>query len=166
MEENSREKFIIDTSALISLESIKLLDRVIEHFDLITTASVIRELNDFAKHGDEKGEFAKSILKKNLISKKAYLKENVDFIEQTDTELYNLAKQENLPLITDDHRFVHHTRRRIQVYFSTFFLSVFVSAELIKKEEALMLLEKMRNIRNWKDNIIYLVSKKELEDHP
>ncbi len=37
--------------------------KILEHFNIITTNSVVRELEDFAKHEDELANTAKSILK-------------------------------------------------------------------------------------------------------
>lgn len=54
-------------------------------------------------------------------------------------------------------------RDKISVYFSTFFLVAFVTAGVLSKEEGLEKLERLRERRSWKNNIIYLVTKEELE---
>lgn len=167
MEKISKEGLIIDTSAFISLESIELLDDVVRLFDIITTYSVIDELEEFSKHEDKYGKIAKGVLKfkDKFILKSAEIKERVRFLEETDNELYNLALNEKIPLITDDHKLNYHTKDKITVYFSTFFLITFVTAGIITKDKALSKLEKMRDIRNWQNNIIYLTAKKELSNN-
>lgn len=165
MGRDSNESFIIDTSAFISLESIKLFGYVVEYFNIITTLSVIKELYQFAKYDDESGRIARTILncKDKFILKRSQIEERIGFLEETDNELYNLTLKEDLPLVTDDHKLNHHTRNKITVYFSTFFLITFVFAGVLTKDEAIKKLEMLKDIRKWGNNIIYLTSKKELE---
>jgi rRNA-processing protein FCF1 len=160
-----REEFIVDTSAFISIESIQLLKKVHTHFSSLTTDSVILELKNFAKHNDTLGEVAKRILasKKMIRVCNVVIKEQIGHIEKTDNDLYNLAKQEASPVVTDDHRFAHHVKDKITVYFSTFFLIALVVIGDVSKQKALTYLEKLRSARRWRDNIIYTVSKNALE---
>lgn len=162
---DGKESFIVDTSAFISLETADLFDEVLTNFNIITTPSSIEELNQFARHDDELGKKARFILKhKDKLSiKRAELREQIPFLEETDNELYNLAMMENFPLITDDHRLNHHTRKKITVYFSTFFLMYFALMEEITKGQALEKLEILRELRNWHNNIMYLRTRKGLE---
>ena len=161
MENSSEKRFLIDTSAFISLERIGLLSKVINLFGVITTSSVIRELEDFAVHSDKYGLIARKVLgfRDDILIIDPNAKEKVPYLQDTDNELFSAAKQAGIPLVSDDHKLVHHTRDKIDSYFSTFFLILFVSAEIISKNEALGMLEKMRDIRNWKSNIIYLTTK-------
>ncbi|MBI2559479.1 hypothetical protein HYW20_09215 [Candidatus Woesearchaeota archaeon] len=59
----SSENYILDTSALISLESINFLEQVLVSFSVTTTNSVIMELEEFARYDDKYGEIAKNVLK-------------------------------------------------------------------------------------------------------
>lgn len=165
MEDKSKKKFILDTSAFVSLESIGLLKEVTETFNILTTNSVIEELKEFSKHNDKYGNIANNVLnfKNKLSIKTIKIKEQIKYLENTDNELLNLSKENKIPLISDDHKLVHHTKDKIEVYLSTFFLITFVAADLISKKEASEMLEKLRDLRNWKNNIIYLTTKKELE---
>ena len=61
--EHSQKSWIFDTSALISLESINILGQVLKLFSITTTNSVIKELEEFAKHDDKYGKIAKNVLK-------------------------------------------------------------------------------------------------------
>ena len=166
MEENSeRSEYIFDTSALISLGAVKVIDNVLKLTKIIITLSIIKELEEFAKHGDKYGKASEEVLKyrDKFIVKKVEIKESIQYIEKTDNELYNLAKKQSSTLITDDIKFSHHVDGKIETQFSTFFLTLLVSSKHLSKKKALELLEELRNIRNWKDNIIYLITKNQLE---
>ena len=129
------------------------------------TASIIKELEEFAKYEDEYGKASKEVLKyKNkFIIKKTEIKESIGYVQKTDNELYNLAKKQSSTLITDDVKFSRHVDGKIDTQFSTFFLALLVSSKYLSKEKALELLEKLRNIRNWRNNIIYLITKNQIE---
>ncbi|MBL7147826.1 MAG: hypothetical protein ISS82_03300 [Nanoarchaeota archaeon] len=95
--------------------------------------------------------------------KRATITKKIDHVSNVDEELFNLSSKENILLITDDLKLLHHTADKIKRAFSTYFLTDFVCAGILTKKEALEKLELMRDLRNWKANIIYLVTKKELE---
>ena len=166
MEESSEKKeYIFDTSALISLGAIKLVDEVLALARITLTASIIKELEEFAKYDDEYGKASKEVLKykDKLIVKETEIKESIDYIQIADNELYNLAKRQSSALITDDIKFSRHVDGKIETQFSTFFLTLLVSSKYLSKDKALDKLEELRNIRNWKNNIIYLITKNQLE---
>jgi len=161
----SSENYILDTSALISLESINILEQVLKVFSIATTNSVIKELEEFTKYDDKYGKLAKNILKlkTRFTIESCEIKESIKYIEATDNELYNLSLKKELPLVTDETKLVHHTRHKIEVYFSPVFLILLLKSGYLSKEKALELLEELRNIRNWRNNIIYLITKSQLE---
>ena len=166
MEESSEKKeYIFDTSALISLGAIKVMDDVLKLARIIITTSIIKELEEFAKYEDEYGKASKEVLKykDKFIVKKTEIKESIEYIQKTDNELYNLAKIRSSTLITDDIKFSRHLNGKIDTRFSTFFLTLLVSSRHLSKEKALELLEKLRGVRNWRNNIIYLITKNQLE---
>src|SRR3989344_3304068 len=152
----SSENYILDTSAFISLESINILEQVSKLFAVTTTNSVIKELEEFAKYDDKYGKIAKNVLKlKNRFTiESCEIKESIKYIESTDNELYNLSLKNKSPLVTDETKLVHHTRSKIEVYFTTLFLVLLTEAKYFTKKEALDKLEELRNIRNWRVNII------------
>ncbi len=157
--------YILDTSAFISLESINILEQVLKLFSITTANSVMKELEEFAKYDDKYGKIAKNVLKlKNRFTiESCKATETIKYIEPTDNELYNLALKKKLPLVTDETKLVHHTRHKIEVYFTTVFLVLLTEAKYFTKKEALDKLEELRNIRNWRNNIIYLITKNQLE---
>ena len=166
MAKSSKDSFVFDTSALISLASIDLIENIIKHFNVISTESVIKELDDFSKFEDRFGNASKEVLKykNNFTIKSAKIIKKIEFIEETDNELFNLALKEKIVLITDDTKISYHTRKDIETNFSTFFLGFLIGTKTISKEDAIDKLEKLRDLRSWKNNIIYLTTKKELED--
>lgn len=166
MARNLKINFLLDTSAFLSLESVGLLKEVIDKFVIATTDSVIDELEDFARFDDKYGRIAKRVLKfkVNLLIKPGKVKERIRFLGETDNELFNLAKEMKVPLITDDNKIVHHTQREIESFYSTFFLIAFIEAGLISKKKGLKILERLRKVRNWESNIIFLSTKEALEN--
>ena len=163
--EHAQKSYIFDTSALISLESINILEQVLKLFSVTTTNSVIKELEEFAKYDDKYGKIAKNVLKlkSKFTIESCKVTESIKYLESTDNELYNLALKKKLPLVTDETKFVHHTRHKIEVYFTAVFLVMLTEAKYFTKKEALNKLEELRNIRNWRDNIIYLITSNQLE---
>ncbi|MEK6827944.1 MAG: hypothetical protein AABX78_01200 [Nanoarchaeota archaeon] len=162
----SSENYILDTSALISLGSIDILEQVVGLFSITTTNSVIKELEEFAKYDGKYGKIAKNVLKlkSRFTMESCEIKESIKYIETTDNELYNLALKKKLPLVTDETKFVHHARNKIEVYFSPVFIILLLGAGQLTKKEAVDKLEKLRDIRSWGDNIIYLITKNQLEN--
>ena len=165
MEKDSKDNFIFDTSALISIEIVGLLEELNKLVNIIITGSVIEELENFSRFDDAYGNTSKKILKykDKFIVKKAVISKRIQFIENTDNELFNLALKEKLILITDDVKMSYHAGKHIETYFSTFFLGLFISMNILSKKEAVEKLEKLRDLRSWNNNIIYLTTKKELE---
>ncbi len=157
--------FILDTSALLSLESVSLLETVLNNFEVITTSSVFQELEDFASYDDVLGNIAKELLKKKakIVIEDPLLLEKLPFVSNTDNELYNLAKYKQASLITDDIKLQRHCSGKITADFSTIFFVIFVSSGLFNKTEIIEKLEQLRTIRNWQENIIYLTTREIIE---
>ena len=162
------KNFVLDTSAFITLESLRIFEKVAGLFPITTTPSAIKELENFAWHDDPYGRIAKRILKikSRIAIESCPITECIRYIEQTDNGLYNLSREKKLPLVTDDVTFAHHARKKIEVPFSALFLVILAQSKHLAKNEALALLEKARDERNWKNNIIYLITKDQLEKLP
>ena len=166
MEENSKkEAFIFDTSALISLATIGVLDKILAFAQIITTSSVIKELEEFARFNDKYGKAGNEVLKRkdNFAIVTFDVKETLEFIGKTDNELHNLAKEKKLILVTDDVKLSRRIEGIVETRFSVYFVIALVASGATSKEEALALLETLRELRNWKSNLIYVLSKKQLE---
>ena len=117
MEANSeKNEYTFDTSALISLGAVKVIDNVLKLTRIVITLSIIKELEEFAKHEDAYGKAGKEALKHrdSFIIKKAESRELIQYIGATDNELYNLAKKQSSALITDDIKFSRHVDGKIK----------------------------------------------------
>ena len=81
---------MFDTSALISLGAIKIIDEILKIADIIITDSIIKELEDFARHDDQYVKASKEVLKhkSEFDIKKTDIKESIEYIEKTDNEIY------------------------------------------------------------------------------
>ena len=101
--------------------------------------------------------------KKEFTIAEAKIKETIPHIEKMDNELYNIAKQKSLILITDDVKFSRHISGKVHTQFSTFILAALAVSRRITRQEALNILEHLRDARNWKNNVIYMSSKDQLE---
>ena len=81
--EHAQKSMIFDTSAFISLESINILELVLSVFSIITTNSAIKELEEFAKHGDKYGRIAKNVLKhkSKFTIESCEITESIEYVE-------------------------------------------------------------------------------------
>ena len=160
-EESSKNEFVFDTSAFLSLEGVNLLLRILELSSVLTTQKVIKEVEEFAQYEDVLGNIAKCVLKKKSQFQivNVIVKYKLNFVSDVDEELFNLALIKNLFLITDNLKLLRHSKGKIKVAFSTFFLFTFINIGMLTKDDAISKLEAMRNIRNWQDNIIYISTK-------
>lgn len=157
--------FVLDTSAFLSLESISLLSVILNNFSVVTSKSVIDELEAFAIHNDSLGEIAQRVLKQKFLFQIEIVSSSysLPFVSQTDADIFTLACSKQILLISDDIKLLRHISSRTETAFSTFFLLLFTEAGLYSSSQASELLEKLRVKRNWQNNIIYLSTKKELE---
>jgi hypothetical protein len=165
MEEELGKRFVLDTSALLSLESCDILDIIYDRFIVLATPSVVNELQDFAKHSDKLGDLAKKVLdsRQKITIKEIAIEKELGYVSKTDKELFNLALQEKATLVSDDTQLLYHVDKEIDSGFSTIFLSLLIELEILTRDKALENLEIMRRDRNWQDNIIYVTTKEELE---
>ena len=86
LEKKLKDKFLLDTSAFLSLESVNLLDTILEIFSIITTSSVLQELKDFSQHEDKLGLIAKKILNKKskFLLKEITITKKLDYVSDID----------------------------------------------------------------------------------
>ena len=163
MSESYEFSFVFDTSAFISLEIIDLLNLILKNFTVFTSKSVISEMNDFSIYEDSLGKAAQKVINnKEIDVETVKIVEKLPHVSKTDNDIFNLALFKKVPLITDDIKLRRHAEDFIQIEFSTYFLLLFVEAELLTKQEALNNLESMKLLRNWQENIIYISTKEEL----
>ena len=156
----------MDTSALLSLEAGKILDLVIENFELVIPKRVEEELKGISKNHDFEGNMAKRIF--------SFLEDEIKVIdaskhsEEGELECVYLANDLNVEfLITDDTAALEKLEKicKKKIAFSTTLLSALIIKNELSKKEAINILERMRVKRNWKDNIIFEQAKSLLENY-
>jgi len=151
---------VADTSSLISLASIELLDTFLEEFDVHTTELVIEELRETAEYEDRHGEAAQTVLQhldrtKSHRVKGVFVSTRVDEGEGSCTLL---TKQIDTDfLITDDLRALPElqTVADTQVAISPIVLKALTQRNKLRREEALEKLEQLAENRDWLNAPIY-----------
>ncbi len=165
-ESKKEEACVFDTSALITLGIAGLIREVLDEINIFVTRGVVDELKAFAKFNDKYGKASREVLlyENNFVILECEIKEVIVSIQEIDNGLYNLAKEKNLALITDDIKLYRKVCEKIKVDFSTSILVALIIAGKLDKERALGLLEELRELRNWRNNIIYLTARNEIEN--
>ena len=151
---------VADTSTLISLASVELLDTFITEFDVHTTDLVVEELEDTAEYNDTHGEAAQTVL------------DRLDEIETRpiDGELTSsrvdpgegsctlLTREIDADfLITDDLRALPElqTVSDAKIAISPIVLKALVQRDVLDHEEALEKLDELAEQRDWLGAPIY-----------
>jgi len=149
-----------DTSALISIASIDLLDTSLTEFDVHTTEKVVEELEETSEYDDTHGDAAETVLDKldqigthhvdgEFTSSRVDKGEGscILLIEKIDVEF----------LITDDLRALPElqTVADAQVAISPIVLKALVQRNVLTREEALEKLDQLAEQRSWLGAPIY-----------
>mgnify|MGYP006297585493 CR=1 FL=1 len=160
---------VADTSALITIATIDLLDTFLSEFEVHTTETVIEELEATSEYNDRHGEAAQTILDQidqlqihgtedpNIQSSR------IDEGEATTIRLTN--ELEANFLITDDLRALPELQTLVntQVAISPIVLKALVKRNVLTEQEALEKLEHAAANRNWHESPIYRRAKKLFE---
>lgn len=152
---------VIDTSALISLSSIDLLETVLEEFDVHTTELVIEELNETSEYQDRHAEAAeqvlnhKSVIKTHDIEVESFESSRVDRGEYSCVVLAEKLGVEFV--LTDDFRALPELKALVsaQVAISPVMLKALVKKDKLTEEDAQEMLETLAENRNWLGSPIY-----------
>lgn len=147
-------KFAIDTCSLIALHYSGYLEITIENLNLIITKKIYSELEEVGTFSDDDGSAAREVLK--LISKTSILE--IQPKSTGEEELIEVALQNKCDfIVSDDIRAIPKLKKaNFPIIFSTHLLYYLYRAGIISKDEGLIALEKMRNKRSWKENLIYI----------
>lgn len=147
-------RFAIDTCSLIALYYSGYLEDTIKALNLVITNKIHSELEEMGKYSDDDGFAALEVLtflpKIKIIETKP---------EPTgEEELIEVAiKHECDFIVSDDIRAISKLEKaEIPLIFSTHLLYYLHKKGKVSKEEGLIALEKMRNRRTWKNNLIYI----------
>lgn len=147
-------KFAIDTCSLIALQYSGYLSTIVETIDIIITKKIHSELKDIGIFTDSDAAAAREILR--LLHKITIME--VSQRATGEEELIEVALQKKCDfIVSDDIRAMPKLKlTNISTLFSTHLLYYLFRAGIISKEEGLIALEKMRNNRSWKENLIYI----------
>lgn len=146
--------FAIDTCALIALQYSGFLSTITATTNLVITKRIRSELEEIGTFSDNDAATSREILK---------MLHNITIIEVPnrptgEEELIKVALQDKCDFnVSDDIRAMPKLKQtNTPTLFSTHLLYYLFRAKMISKEEGLIALEKMRNNRSWKENLIYL----------
>lgn len=167
-------KIVVDTSSLLSLEFMGILDDTFSIADVYITSIVEEELKEIATFDDEKSHTAKRILK--LIQDRKikcfkvkdeafskYLSRGVDAGEAS---CLALCVSNNIPfLITDDVDAVYHLGRTgmqkgIKIRICVAVLMELIKSDKISKSEAKEKLYGLIKKRGWEGGVLEVLVKK------
>lgn len=160
-------KIVADTSALVSLEVVKLLFSVLKYFELIIPAAVKSELEEMATYSDVHGAAAKRILSfvdggditvKDVDGYEKHVY-NADLGEAQSLELANKICADYL--ISDDVECFWDLENNFKkTVFSIFVVRLLCDLNELGYDEGWEVINKMSERRTWAKNIIYQTAKK------
>lgn len=152
---------VADTSALISLTTAELLQTVLKEFDVHTTETVVKELEETAEYNDRSAEAAEQVLR----HRKDLTVHGVDELGVESSRIDSgegscavLARETDADfLITDDLRALPELQPLVdaQVATSPIVLKALVKRGTISNGEAEAKLEEMAKARDWLEAPIY-----------
>ncbi|WP_101296525.1 hypothetical protein [Halegenticoccus soli] len=152
---------VADTSALISLATADVLRLVLEEFDVHTTETVVTELEDTAEHTDVHGEAAETVLELldqitiHGSQEQSFESSRIDRGEGSCSRLSQGLDAEFL--LTDDLRALPELQilTDARVAISPIVLRALVKRGVFTNEDAVAILERVAERRDWHDAPIY-----------
>ncbi len=152
---------VVDTSALITIASINLLEPVLTEYDVHTTETVIDELEETAEYEDVHGRAAQTVLahlariEVHKTNEPRFQSSRIDDGEGSTVTLTNKTQAEFL--ITDDLRALPElqTVADSNVVISPILLKALVKREILDQAEGMEKLEEAAQNRDWLESPIY-----------
>lgn len=161
---------VADTSALISLASIELLDTFLTEFDVHTTELVVEELEETSEYDDPHGHAAETVL--NNLNKITTHQTTGTFessrVDQGEGSCAVLTNEIDADfLITDDLRALPElqTIAGSTVAISPIVLKALVNRDILSRDEALEKLDELAKTRDWLGAPIYRRARNLFEEH-
>ena len=156
---------IADTSALISIAVIDLLDTTVEEFDVHTTDTVVNELEETTSYDDRHGEAATTVLDNSDRITTHFLDDEFTSsrVDEGEGSCAILSKEIDATfLITDDLRALPElqTVADARVVISPIVLKALVKRAELDREAALEKLDALANQRDWLGAPIYRRAKR------
>ncbi|KXA96082.1 hypothetical protein AKJ37_06080 [candidate division MSBL1 archaeon SCGC-AAA259I09] len=169
---------VMDTSSLISLEVIDILELTSENIEIIVPSAVVEELREMSKISDREGEVAEDILA--LISKEKISVVEVDSekvrkitssqVEKGEASCFVHCYEKGVRnLIMDDIEAASQLEGRtikegIRQKISVAVIIELMKKELITKEEAESAVEKLKKTRDWRGGVLEALADKYLSN--
>lgn len=151
---------VADTSALISIPSIDLLDTFLTEFDVHTTEHVVEELEETSEYDDRHGDAADTVLDNldRITAHQVQGEFTSSRVDQGEGGCALLTKETDAEfLITDDLRALPElqTVADSQVAISPIVLKALVKRDVLTQGEALEKLDELAEQRDWLGAPIY-----------
>lgn len=151
---------VADTSSLISLTSIDLLNTLLTEFDIHTTEIVIEELKETSRYDDRHGEAAQKVLdhRSRLTVHDVHGEFTSSRIDQGEGSCAILTQETEAEfLITDDLQALPElqTLTNSKVAISPIILKTLTQKDLLEQEQALEKLNELAERRDWLGAPIY-----------
>ncbi|AXG07607.1 hypothetical protein DU500_14875 [Haloplanus rubicundus] len=152
---------VADTSALVSLTAADTLDLLLEEFDVHTTETVIKELEDLASYGDKTAEHAQQVLgrkERTTIREVDTLEYQSSRVDEGEGSCIQLTRDIAADfLITDDLRALPElqTLTETRIAISPIVLKALVERGVLARGEALERLDDAAEERDWLEAPIY-----------
>lgn len=160
-------KVVFDTSALISLETSRLMEKVCKNFDAAIPNEVLSELEEIAEFEDVHGKAAKRVLKlveeKKLSVEEAKTREDASaFVDRGEAAALALAIKIHADyLVVDDCESLWYLAKYFKkVVFSVFVVRYLYNTGALTEKQAWAHVERMKEARTWGENTIYKIAKK------
>ncbi len=150
-----KPSFAFDTAALISLGHTKLIELIIENYNIVISDGVLKELKIIGKRSDK---YAKAANKWLEYTKHFDLKE-AEQSKVGEEELFEICLREKIPMVTDDIKATKKFGKKIDWIYSVHVVYLLFYKGIISQERAIFSIEKMRYERSWKNNIIYVTAR-------
>jgi hypothetical protein len=146
---------VFDTAALISLVHTELIDLILDNYSIIISNRIYEELSDIAVYADKDGDAARKWLERmDLMEIRKARKEKTGEIE-----LLEICSRDKLTMVTDDVRATKAFDNNIEWIFSVHIIFLLYHKGIISQQRGFYSIEKMRNERGWKYNIIYVTGR-------
>jgi predicted nucleic acid-binding protein len=153
--EQWRPEIVVDTCALLNLEAMGILPLALKRFAIVTSQTVVWELENTARYRDYDGYLAQGVL--DWIDRMEVINLGTPLIrDQGERDCLQLARERKSIIISDNLAAVKmFDQSGINNHFSVFILFVLAMEKKIPLDQAKRALEAVRLKRRWKDNILY-----------
>jgi predicted nucleic acid-binding protein len=163
---------VVDTSSLISLTTANTLELLLTEFDVHTTETVLKELEETSQYNDPHGQAAKTVLQnRDRITVQEV--EDQEFqssrIDKGEASCIILTQELEADfLITDDLRALPEIQTIVdnRIAISPIVLKALVKRGVLEKREAVAKLEELAETRDWLGAPIYRRAKNLFEENP